>query len=142
MAQRLLKSAETKTNGPCLDDYDEDQVKRVAIEAYMQAVTAWKLSDSEAEKMLDVGHQDWEQIKKKTWKGSLSRMQLKRIGAVIAIHDALHSCFGEKMADRWATEPNMLPMFHGRKPVDAMIEEGLPMMKKAQRLTYELLGDV
>ena len=140
MAQRLLKSAET--GRPCLDDYDKDQVMRVAIEAYTQAVTAWKISDSEAEKMLDVGPQDWEQIKKKTWKGSLNREQLQRIGAVIAIHDALHSCFGEKMADRWATEPNMLPMFHGRKPVDAMIQEGLPMMKKAQHLTYGLPGDV
>lgn len=140
MAQRPLNLAET--DGPCLDDYNKDQVMRVAIEAYTQAVTAWKLSDSEAEKMLDVSSQDWEQIKKKAWKGSLNRRQLQRIGAIIAIHNVLHSCFGEKMADHWATEPNMLPMFHGRKPVDAMIEEGLPMIKKAQRLTYGLLGDV
>ena len=142
MTQQLLRNDLADTAKPGLDDYDKEQVMRIAIEAYTQAVTAWKLSDSEAEKMLDVGPRDWEQIKKKTWKGSLGRRQLQRIGAVIAIHDALHSCFGEKMADRWATEPNMLPIFRGRKPVDAMIEEGLPMMKKAQRLTYGLLGDV
>ena len=137
VVRRVLNLAENT-----LDDFDKDRVMRVATEAYTQAVTAWKLSDSKAAEILKVDRQTWMQIKTKKWKGSLNKKQLKRIGAIIAIHDALHSCFGEKMADSWATEPNDLPMFRGRKPVDAMIEDGLPIMKKAQRFTYGLLGDV
>ena len=140
MNRQLLRTDSVNAIKPSLDNYDKNRVMRVATEAYTQAVTAWKLTDSEAEKMLAVDHRDWMQIKNGKWKGSLNEEQLMRIGAVIAIHDALHSCFGEEMANRWATAPNRLPMFHGRKPVDAMIEEGIPMMKKAQRLTSELLG--
>ena len=140
MTQQLLRTNLEGTAKPSLDDYGKDRVTRVAAGAYVQAVEAWQLTDSDAEKILAVDHQTWMQIKGGMWNGLFNQEQLMRIGSVIAIHDALHSCFGEKMANRWATAPNRLPMFHGRRPVDAMIEEGLPMMKKAQSLTYRLLG--
>ena len=116
----------------------QDAVK--ATKAYMQVVEDWGLTDSDAEKMLAVDCRTWVQIKSGTWNGSLNQEQLKRIDALIAIHDVLRTCFDEEEADRWATVPNRLPMFHMRKPVDAMIEEGLPMMEKARRLTDGLLA--
>ena len=118
---------------------DPDCIAQVA-EAYTHIVEAWGLDDSDAEKLLAVDHRTWMQIKNGKSSESLNQEQLARIRIVIAIHNALHSCFGKKMADRWATMPNRLPMFHMRKPIDAMIEEGLPMMEKAQRLTYGLLA--
>lgn len=140
MAQQLLRADLANATKPSLDDYDKDRVMRVAAEAYVQAVAAWELADSDAEKMLAVDHQTWMQIKNKTWSGSFNQEQLDRIGLVIGLYDTLHSCFGEERADRWVTAPNRLPMFHGRKPIDAMIEEGLPMMKKARCYADELLG--
>ena len=116
---------------------NSDYIAKVA-KAYAHIVEAWGLDDSEAEKLLAVDHLIWMQIKNGKWSGSLNQEQLARIRVVIAIHDALHSCFGVKKANRWATKPNRLAMFHRRKPVDAMIEEGLPMMERAQRFTYEL----
>ena len=116
---------------------NSDYIARVAG-AYAHIVEAWGLDDSDAEKLLAVDHRTWMQIKDGKWSGLLNQEQLARIRVVIAIHDALHSCFGAKKANRWATSPNRLPMFHRRKPVDAMIEEGLTMMEKAQRLTYGL----
>lgn len=116
---------------------DPDYIAKVA-EAYADIVRVWGLDDSDAEKLLAVDHLTWMQIKDGKWSGQLNQEHLKRIRAVIAIHIALHSCFGEKRANRWATMPNRSPMFRRRKPVDAMIEEGLPMMESAQRFTYEL----
>ena len=142
MVQQFLRTDLAKAAKPSLDDYDKDQVMRVAAEAYVQAVGDWKLTDSDAEKILAVDHQTWMRIKNKTWSGSFNQEQLGRIGLVIGLYDTLHSCFGEKMANGWVAAPNRLPMFHGRKPIDAMIEEGLPMMKKARRYVDKLLGDI
>lgn len=119
------------------DAINPDYFAKVA-EAYAHIVKAWGLDDSDAEKLLAVDHRTWMQIKDGKWSGSLNQEHLARIRVVIAIHDALHSCFGEKKANRWVNRPNKLPMFHMRKPVDAMIKEGLPMMERAQRFTYEL----
>ena len=58
----------------------------------------------------------------------------------IAIYDALHSFLGEEEGNRWATKPNKLSMFSGRRPVDAIIQEGRPMMKRTQRLTRGILA--
>ena len=142
MTRQLLRADLADTSKPCLDDYDKDRVMRVAAEAYVQAVEAWGLTDSDAEKMLAADHRTWMHIKNGTWNGWFNREQLDRIGLVIGLYDTLHSCFGEERADRWVTAPNRLPMFHGRKPVDAMVEEGLPMMKKARCYADELLGDM
>ena len=138
MPQVALDLAEATKPG--LDDYDKDRVTRVAAEAYVQAVEAWGLVDSDAEKMLAVDHQTWMQIKSGTWCKLFNQEQLTRIGLVIGLYNTLHSCFGKERADRWVTAPNRLPMFHGRKPVDAMVEGGLPMMDKTRRYADELLG--
>lgn len=108
------------------------------MQACVRAIEAWGLTDSDARKILAVDHQTWMRIKGGTWEGSLDREQLKRIATVTAIYNALYSCFGTE-ADRWATHPNDRGMFHGRKPVDVMIEKGLPIMKKARRHTRNLL---
>ncbi|MCY4052874.1 MAG: hypothetical protein OXE98_03230 [Hyphomicrobiales bacterium] len=119
-------------------DPDHITLTQAAAETYTRVVEAW--DDSDAEKLLATGHQTWMQIKRGIWDGSLNQEQLNLIRIIIAIHDVLHSCFGEKAANRWATVLNRLPMFRRRKPVDAVIEEGLPMMEKAQRLTCGLLA--
>ena len=68
------------------------------------------------------------QVKNGTWRGSFNQEQLTRISAIIGLHKALHSYLGEKMADRWVNLNNTEPIFSGCKPVDAMVEGGLPMM--------------
>ena len=124
----------------CAANPDHITLTQTAAETYTRVVEAWGLDDSDAEKLLTADHQTWMQTKKGIWGGSLNQEQLDRIRIIIAIHDVLHSCFGEKAANRWATVLNRLPMFRRRKPVDAVIEEDLPMMEKAQRLTYGLLA--
>ena len=141
MSQQLRTDLANATK-PNLDDYDEDQVTKVAVEGYVQAVGAWGLTDSDAEKMLDVDHQTWVQIKNETWSGSFDREHLTRIGVIIAIYDALHSYFGNHLADRWITLPHKGETFSGRKPVEVMIEGGLPMMVETRNYVHKLQSSV
>lgn len=110
-----------------------DYVAQVATEAYARIVEAWKLDDLDARKMLDVDLDTWIQIKNETWSGVLNQQQLMRISAIIGLYKALHSCFNEDLADRWIKRPNTGWIFSGRKPVDVMIEGGLPVMMKTRR---------
>ncbi len=110
-----------------------DYVAQVATEAYARIVEAWKLDDSDARKMLAVNHQTWMQIKNGKWSGLLNQEQLMRISAVIGLYKALHSCFNNDLADRWIKRPNTGWIFSGRKPVDVLIEGGLPAMVKTRR---------
>ena len=138
MAQQLLRADLANTAKPGLDDYDKDQVTQVASEGYVQAVEAWGLTDSDAEKILAVDHRTWMQIKNGAWSGSFNREHLTRIGVVIAIYDALHSYFGGYLADRWITLPHKGEVFSGRKPLEVMIEGGLPMMMETRNYVYKL----
>ena len=139
MAQQLLRADLANTLKPSLDDYDKDQVTQVAAEAYMEVVEAWQLTDQLASEMLAVNPLTWMQIKNGTWNGSFSQEQLTRISAIIGLHNALHSYFGEKMADRWVNLNNTEPIFSGRKPIDAMVEGGLPMMIETRDYADALL---
>ena len=100
----------------------------VAAKVCAGIVKSWKLDDSDAEKMLAVDSQTWMRIKNGKWKGLLDHEVLVRISAIIGIYKALHSCFSDDLADRWIKRPNTGRIFSGRKPVDVMIEEGLPVM--------------
>ena len=140
MTQQLLRNDLADTAKPGLDDYDKDQVMRVAAKAYARAVEAWELTDSDAEKILAVDHRTWKQIKSRTWNGLFNQEQLTRIGAVIGLYDALHSYFDDNLADRWVTLPHKGEMFSGRKPVEVMIEGGLPMMKETRDYVDALIG--
>ena len=138
MDQQFLHAHLANAAKPSLDDYGKDQVTKVAAEGYVQAVEAWGLTDSDAEKILAVDYQTWMQIKDGTWNGLFNQEQLARIGVVIAIYDALHSYFGDYLADRWITLPHKGGMFSGRKPVEVMIEGGLPMMIETRNYVYRL----
>ena len=138
MNQQLLHAHLANAAKPGLDDYGKDQVTKVAAEGYVQAVEAWGLTDSDAEKILAVDYQTWMRIKGGTWNELFNQEQLTRIGVVIAIYDALHSYFGDYLADRWITLPHKGGMFSGRKPVEVMIEGGLPMMIETRNYVYRL----
>lgn len=119
--------------------YDRDQITQIFIKSYVQIVKDWDLPDSKAERMLDIDSQTWMYIKEGKWNGPLNEENLTRIGEIASIYDALLSGLGGKAANRWATKPSKLSMFNGRSPVDAMIQEGRPMMERTQRYTHGLL---
>ena len=108
-------------------------IAQVATKFYTLTVKAWKLDDSDAERLLDVDKETWLQIKNGTWSKPLAQEQLMRISAVIGLHRALHSHFDESPANSWVKRPNTEPIFSGRKPLDVMIKGRLPMMIRVRR---------
>ena len=108
-------------------------IAQVATETYTDIVKAWKLDDSDAEKLLGVKTHTWMQIKSGKWRGPLEKEQLMRISAIIGLHRALHSCFNGDLANRWVKRPNAGSIFSGRKPIDVMIDGGLPVMIETRR---------
>ena len=123
-----------------LGDYDNDQVKLVAVKAYVRLATYWKLTNSIAGKVISVSPRTWARMKNGAWNGSLSQDQLMRLSAVIGLYKALHLYFGDNLADRWVNQPNEGPMFSGRKPIDVMIEGGLPTMMQTRNYVDALRG--
>ena len=108
-------------------------IAKVAAKVCAGIVKAWRLDDSDAEKMLAIDSSAWVRIKNEKWNGLFDEEQLMRISAVIALYKALHSCFNNDLADRWIKRPNTGSIFSGRKPIDIMIEGGLPAMLKTRR---------
>ncbi|MCY4031581.1 MAG: DUF2384 domain-containing protein [Hyphomicrobiales bacterium] len=125
------------TNTVSFNDRDES---RIAAKAYARLVAAWKLSDSIAAKMISVSPLAWTQIKNGTWDGLFNEEQWARIGAAISLCKALRSNFDEDAADRWVSQPNTGPMFSGRKPVEVMVEGGLPMITATRDYVHALLN--
>ena len=125
------------------DDYGEKQKDLIAIEAYIRASGYWKLTNLVAGKMISVSPRTVVRVKEGTWKGSLNQDQQMRVSALIGLYKALHLYFGnDDLADEWIALPNAGPLFSGRKPVDAMIEEGLPMIMKTRNYVDALRDGV
>ena len=114
----------------CIGVDDAVSRARVATKAYARIVRAWQLDDLSARRMISVDSHTWAQIKGEAWSNPLEKEQLMRISAIINLYEVLHSCFNDDLADRWVKRPNTGSIFSGRKPVDVMIEGGLPVMMK------------
>jgi hypothetical protein len=63
----------------------------------------------------------------------MSQDQLTRVSALVGTFKALHLLFVDGMADRWPQLPNKGPLFDNRRPIDAMIEGGIPRMLDVRR---------
>lgn len=126
-----------------LSDRDRKRVEEVvAIKACVRLFEAWKLDNPIAESMISVDARTWTQMKDGTWNGLLNQDQLMRLSAIIGLYKALHLYFGDNIADSWVTLPNEGPLFSGRKPVEVMVDGGLPMIMKTRNYVDALRGGV
>lgn len=112
---------------------DPNYISKVAAKVCAGIIKDWKLDDTDAEKMLAVDSRTWMRIKNGKWIGVFDQEQLIRIGAIIGLYKALHSCFNDDLADRWVKRPNTGWIFSGHKPIDVMVEGGLPVMLETRR---------
>ena len=136
-----LSHTDLADNASGLTGSDKKRVEElVATKAYVRLVGAWKLSNPIAGKLISVSSRTWARMKNGTWNGSLNQDQSMRLSAIIGLYKALHLYFGDNIADSWVTLPNKGPLFSGRKPVDVMIEGGLPMMMDTRNYVDALRG--
>ena len=111
-----------------IHDYSEEDQSKAGIAMYIRLCDAWKLDKGTAAHLVLVDDVTWDMINRGEWQGKLHNEQKIRIAALIELYESLHRIFGEPMADNWVTTDNKGPLFNGRKPIQVMIDKGLPTM--------------
>jgi hypothetical protein len=101
----------------------------------------WQLTTEQICTLLgDVSERTWFRMKKGEWTGTLPQDALTRISALIGIFKGLRLLFSEKLADEWVSLPNKGALYAGRRPLDVMIEGGIPSLLLVRRHVDALRG--
>ena len=112
----------------------------VALKALRRLLDAWGVTGQDGAALLGVSATTWDRMRAGRWSGTLSQDQLTRASALIGLYKGLHLLFADGMADRWPGLPNRNPLFGGRTPLAAMIEDGIPGLIEARRLVDAMRG--
>jgi hypothetical protein len=119
---------------------DRGRLSPVAIKAMRRLADRWGLKGQESAALLGVSASTWDRMATGKWDQSLSQDQLTRVSALVGVFKGLHLLFADEMADRWTRLRNKGPLFENRTPIDAMIEDGIPMMLDVRRHVDALRG--
>jgi hypothetical protein len=112
-----------------------------AVGGAVRLAQIWRLTSAEVCALLgDVSERTWFRMKKGEWVGTLSQDTLTRISALIGIFKGLRLLFSEPLSDEWVRLPNKGLLYGGRRPLDAMIEGGIPKMLEVRRHIDALRG--
>lgn len=115
-------------------------VRAVALKAYGNIADAWSLTVREAALLADMSESTFKRARKPGFAGELTRDQMLRLSAIVGLYKALELYFDAPLSRRWVTLPNRGPEFDGRRPVDAMIEGGLPKILRVRTYVDALRG--
>lgn len=108
------------------DHFSKEQQQKAAVSMYIRLCKHWMLDKGTAAKLILVDDNAWELMTDENWHGTLDQEQKVRIGALFQLYEALHRIFSEPMADNWVTTKNKGPLFKGKKPIQVMLDKGLP----------------
>ena len=122
------------------DAQDRGRLSGTATKAFVRVAEAWGLSNGEAASLLGISLSTWERIKRGDRAEPLSQDQLTRISALVGMFKGLRLLFANSMADRWPSLPNSGPLFANRRPIDALIEGGIPRMLEVRRYIDAVRG--
>lgn len=117
-------------------------VQAVALKAFSRIADAWSLTGREAAALADMSESTWKRARKPGFAGELSRDQMLRLGAIVGLYKALELYFNPPIASDWVRLANRGPEFEGRRPVDAMIDGGLPKIIRVRTYVDALRGGV
>lgn len=120
--------------------HSSDEMTRVALQVFNNIATEWKLSLSEAAELADMPESTWKRAKKPDYSGNLTKDQMLRLSALVGIYKALKLYFSAPIAAEWMRLPNQGPLFHGKRPVDTLIENGLPQFLYVRNYLDALRG--
>jgi hypothetical protein len=112
-----------------------------AVDGMVRLAEIWRLTAVEVCSLLgDVSERTWFRMKKHEWSGTLSQDALTRVSALVGIFKGLRLLFSEPLSHEWVRLPNKGPLYGGQRPLDAMIEGGIPKMLEVRRHIDALRG--
>ncbi|TVR84887.1 MAG: DUF2384 domain-containing protein [Rhodospirillales bacterium] len=117
-------------------------VQAVALKAFGRISDAWALTVHEAAALADMSDSTWKRARKRGFAGALTRDQTLRLSALVGLYKALALYFDPPLAHQWVKLPNRGPEFHGARPLDVMIEGGLPKILRVRSYVDALRGGV
>ncbi|WP_417842057.1 DUF2384 domain-containing protein [Terasakiella sp.] len=100
----------------------------VALKAYRNVADNWALPAHQAAALVDMSPGKWRGARRPNYRGRINVDQMLRLSALIGIYRSLELYFDTPIARRWILLPNQGPLFAGDKPVERMIDRGLPYM--------------
>ena len=123
------------------DAATRERLTPAALDGILRLAEIWRLTSAEGCALLgDVSERTWFRMKKGAWAGTLSQDTLTRVSALVGIFKGLRLLFSEPLSDEWVRLPNKGPLYGGRRPLDAMIEGGIPKMLEVRRHIDALRG--
>jgi len=124
------------------DEADRTRLSATACKAFLRLADVWELANSEAAALLGVSVRTFERMKRGSKTETLSQDQLTRVSALVGTFKGLRLLFADRMADRWPLLANKGPLFGNRRPIDAMIEGGIPRMLEVRRYIDAVRGGI
>jgi uncharacterized protein (DUF2384 family) len=123
-----------------LRERSTNDVKAVALKAFANVANRWDLSLREAAALADMSESTWKRARKPGFSGQLTHDQLLRLSAITGIYKALEIYFSEPIARHWIKLPNKGPEFEGARPIDVMVDGGLPKILRVRSYLDALRG--
>lgn len=117
-----------------------DETVRVALKAFNNIANEWQLSLPEAAALADMSESTWKRARKPGYAGTLTKDQMLRLSALIGIYKGLKLYFNPPVDTGWMRLPNRGPLFQGKRPVDTLIENGLPQFLHVRNYLDALRG--
>ena len=112
-----------------------------AVAGLVRLADIWRLTSAETCSLIgDVSERTWFRMKKGEWDGVLSQDSMTRISALFGIFKGLRLVFSGELADEWVRLPNSGPLYGGRRPLDTMIEGGIPKLLQVRQHVDALRG--
>lgn len=140
-SKRVAAQASPRIDLPTFSDAaSRERLSKTASRAFVKLAERWNLTNAEAAALLGVSPSTWDRMKRGSRTEVLSQDQLTRVSALVGTFKALHLLFADQMADRWPQLPNKGPIFENKRPIDAMIEGGIPRMLEVRRYVDAVRG--
>ena len=123
-------------------DHQKTELKPVALKAFARIADSWSLTVPDAANLADMSVSTWKRARKAGYSGDLTHDQMLRLSAVIGIFKSIELYFNAPVASQWVKLPNNGPEFNGRRPIDALIDGGLPKFLLVRNYLDALRGGV
>lgn len=117
-----------------------EEMQAVALKAFSAIVAEWGIPIHEAAALADMSESTWKRARKPGYAGDLTHDQMLRLSAVVGIYKALKLYWSDPIARRWVSLPNQGPLFEGARPIDTMIQGGLPQVLQVRTYLDALRG--